>query len=468
MDCWKGAVGHSWIYPTLIICTNGFFSTMRPSESFLTPYLTGPDKNLTIEEVTNQVFPVWTYSYLALLLPVFLITDYVRYKPVLLLQGTSFIVTWLLLLFARGVVAMQIVEFFYGMVTATEVAYYAYIYSVVSNDHYQRVTSYCRSITLVAATTGAVLGQLLVSLADVSYFHLNAITLASVSLAFLCSFFLPMPQKSMFFHRKETLEALPGTNKTVATVSSNRPLSCQEDKSSPSVDMGPAPEQQAGNAKPQNHVLRVLVQLSKDLRDCYSSRKLLYWSLWWALATAGFNQVLNYIQVLWDFRAPSHSSAVYNGAVEAIATFLGSATSMAVGYVRVNWDLSGELALGIFSAMDAGSLFLMHFTDNIWACYAGYLVFKACYMLLITIATFQIAVNLSMERYALMFGFNNFIALVIQTILTFVVVDPKGLGLTISSQFLIYGSYFTFIAGIFLIRSIYTMISLNCKYQCGW
>lgn len=53
MDCWKGAVSHSWIYPTVIICANGFFTTMRPSESFLTPYLTGPDKNLTIEEVWN-------------------------------------------------------------------------------------------------------------------------------------------------------------------------------------------------------------------------------------------------------------------------------------------------------------------------------------------------------------------------------------------------------------------------------
>ncbi|XP_052661023.1 thiamine transporter 2-like isoform X1 [Harpia harpyja] len=463
MDCWKRATGHSWIYPTLIICANGFFSTMRPSEPFLTPYLTGPEKNLTIEEVTNQIFPVWTYSYLALLFPVFLITDYVRYKPVLLLQGVSFIITWLLLLFAHGVVAMQVVEFFYGMVTATEVAYYAYIYSVVSTDHYQRVTSYCRSITLVAATLAAVLGQLLVSLADVSYFHLNAITLASVSLAFVCSFFLPMPQKSMFFHRKDVTETLPGPEKVVATVGSDRPSSCREDKSSVSADRGPAPEPQTDNPKPQNHMLRVLVQLSKDLRDCYSSRKLLYWSLWWALATAGFNQVLNYIQVLWDFRAPSHSSAVYNGAVEAIATILGSATSMAVGYIKVNWDLSGELALGIFSAMDAGSLFLMHFTDNIWACYAGYLVFKACYMLLITIATFQIAVNLSMQRYALMFGFNNFVALVIQTILTVVVVDSKGLGLDISTQFLIYSSYFTFIAGIFLIRSIYTIMSIKCR-----
>ncbi|NXD85673.1 S19A3 protein, partial [Halcyon senegalensis] len=139
----------------------------------------------------------------------------------------------------------------------------------------------------------------------------------------------------------------------------------------------------------------------------------------------------------------------------------GSATSMAVGYVKVNWDLSGELALGIFSAMDAGSLFLMRFTDNIWACYAGYLAFKACYMLLITIATFQIAITLSMERYALVFGFNNFIALVIQTVLTLVVVDSKGLGLDISTQFLIYGSYFAVIAGVFLIRSTYTIISMK-------
>ncbi|NXX43244.1 S19A3 protein, partial [Tricholaema leucomelas] len=140
----------------------------------------------------------------------------------------------------------------------------------------------------------------------------------------------------------------------------------------------------------------------------------------------------------------------------------GSAAAMAVGYVKLNWDLSGELALGIFSVMDAGALFLMHFTDNIWACYAGYLVFKACYMLLITIATFQIAITLSMERYALMFGFNNFVALVIQTILTVVVVDPKGLGLDINTQFLIYGSYFTVIAGIFLIRSAYIIISTKC------
>lgn len=65
---------------------------------------------------------------------------------------------------------------------------------------------------------------------------------------------------------------------------------------------------------------------------------------------------------------------------------VGALAAFAVGYVKVNWDLLGELALAIFSVVNAGSLFLMHYTTNIWACYTGYLIFKTVYMLLITIA----------------------------------------------------------------------------------
>lgn len=42
---------------------------------------------------------------------------------------------------------------------------------------------------------------------------------------------------------------------------------------------------------------RVLLQLLRDFRQCYSSRQLLYWSLWWAMATCGYNQTVNYVQV---------------------------------------------------------------------------------------------------------------------------------------------------------------------------
>ncbi|XP_075057767.1 thiamine transporter 2 [Mixophyes fleayi] len=444
-----------WVYPTAILCIYGFFSYMRPSEPFLTPYLTGAEHNLTLEQVTNSVFPVWTYSYLAILFPVFLLTDYLRYKPVIILQGLSYIIAWVLLLFARGVPAMQGLEFVYGMVTATDVAYYAYIYSVVDTEHYQKVTSYCRSITLVGFTVASVLGQLLVSLAGTSYFYLNVISLVSVSVAFVSSLMLPMPSRSMFFHRKVKGDPSETPSEEPKSTSDNADLQPTEQQT--------AASEVEAESKSNKNVCNVLWLLCKDLKECYSSTQLILWSLWWALATAGYNQVINYVQVLWEHVEPSQNYTIYNGGVEAVSTFLGALSSLSVGYVKVNWELSGELALAIFSAVNAGALFLMDYSFNIWMCYAGYLIFKSSYMLLITIATFQIAVNLSMERYALMFGLNTFVALALQTILTIIVVDNRGLGLDIITQFLVYGSYYAVIAGIFFVRSLYILISLRYK-----
>ncbi|XP_042535305.1 thiamine transporter 2 isoform X2 [Dipodomys spectabilis] len=456
MDCFQTSRSNSWIYPTVILCLFGFFSMMRPSEPFLIPYLAGPSKNLTSTEITNEVLPVWTYSYLALLLPVFILTDYARYKPVIIIQGVSFVATWLLLLFGQGVKVMKVTEFVFGIVSATEVAYYSYIYSVVSPEHYQKVSGYCRSVTLVAYTAASVLAQLLVSLANVSYFYLNVISLASVSMALLVSLFLPMPKKSMFFHatpNKEALEKPSGQDAVLEGGHGDRKAPHQE----PLPTAGYQESSQRSNPEPGKVVLRSLTQWFQDLKECYSSKRLFYWSLWWALSTAGFNQILNYVQLLWDDKAPSHNSSIYNGAVEAIATFGGSVAAFAVGYLDVNWDLLGELALATFSVVNAGALFLMHYTLSIWLCYVGYLVFKSSYMLLITIAVFQIAINLSVERYALVFGINTFLALVIQTIMTVIVVDQRGLNLPVGIQFLVYGSYFAVIAGIFLMRSMYVL-----------
>lgn len=135
-----------------------------------------------------------------LLLPAFLLTDYLRYKPVILLQGLTLIVTYFMLLYAKELLAFQFLEFFYGLTTATEIAYYSYLYSVVDLSLYQKVTSYCRSATLVGYTVGSIVGQVLVSVAGWPVFNLNVMSLTSASVAFAVAWFLPMPQKSLFFH----------------------------------------------------------------------------------------------------------------------------------------------------------------------------------------------------------------------------------------------------------------------------
>ncbi|XP_042114400.2 thiamine transporter 1 isoform X2 [Peromyscus maniculatus bairdii] len=416
-----------WFLPTALLCAYGFFANLRPSEPFLTPYLLGPDKNLTQREVFNEIYPVWTYSYLVLLFPVFLATDYLRYKPVILLQGLSLIVTWFMLLYAQGLLAIQFLEFFYGIATATEIAYYSYIYSVVDLGMYQKVTSYCRSATLVGFTVGSVLGQILVSVAGWSLFSLNVISLTCVSVAFAVAWFLPMPQKSLFFH--------------------HIPASCH------GVN---------GIKEPKADRLRVLKVLWNDFLICYSSRPLLCWSVWWALSTCGYFQVVNYTQGLWEKVMPSQSAVIYNGGVEAVSTLLGASAVFAVGYIKISWSTWGEMTLFLCSLLIAAAVYIMDTVGNIWVCYASYVVFRIIYMVLITIATFQIAANLSMERYALVFGVNTFIALVLQTLLTLIVVDAKGLGLEITTQFLIYASYFAAISVVFLANGAFGVIK-KCR-----
>ncbi|XP_077396634.1 solute carrier family 19 member 3b [Festucalex cinctus] len=455
MGYWAKLKSSNWAFPTAVLSLYGFFANCRIAEPFLTPYLIGPYKNISEEVVTNYLFPIWTYSYLAFLFPVFLLTDFLRYKPLIVVQGLFLVSNYVLLCFAPGLLAMVFLEIHYAVVTATEVAYFSYIYSVIPLENYQRATGYLRSAVLFGYTFGAGLGQVLVSSAGMDYFYINAITLGVVSVAFLISFWLPMPQRSMFFQGRTTAaldrqsqQELPGrTDGLDETAAGATDTSSGKEKMERNDNAGSCS---------RTNVLSAGHLLWKSFRESYSSRHLIYWSLWWALATAGYTQILNYIQLMWDHIEPSATSSVYNGGVEAACSLVGAAAAFSVGYIKVNWSVWGELALGLFSAIGAGAVFLIVLTSNIWACYAGYALFKSCYMLLITITTFQIAANLSMECYALTFGINTFVALSLQTIMTLIFVDGATLGLDIVTQFLIYGIYHAVISVLFLIRGTYT------------
>uniref|UniRef100_A0A8C3YK56 Solute carrier family 19 member 2 n=1 Tax=Catagonus wagneri TaxID=51154 RepID=A0A8C3YK56_9CETA len=211
--------------------------------------------------------------------------------------------------------------------------------------------------------------------------------------------------------------------------------------------------------------LLVLRVLWNDFLICYSSRTLLCWSVWWALSTCGYFQVVNYAQGLWEQVMPSRHASIYNGAVEAVSTLLGAVAVFAVGYIKISWSTWGEVTLSLFSLLIAAAVYIMNTVGNIWACYASYVVFRIIYMLLITIATFQIAANLSMERYALVFGVNTFIALALQTLLTVIVVDASGLGLEITAQFFIYAGYFALIAVVFLANGAVSIMKQYRKQE---
>uniref|UniRef100_A0A3P9BPW6 Solute carrier family 19 member 3b n=1 Tax=Maylandia zebra TaxID=106582 RepID=A0A3P9BPW6_9CICH len=317
-----------WVYPTAILSLYGFFANCRVAEPFLTPYLIGPRKNISEEVLTNYLFPIWTY------------------KPLIIVQGFFLITELYTVALSQVFLLYDFLQVNYAVVTSTEVAYFSYIYSVIPVENYQRATGYLRSAMLAGYTFGATLGQMLVSLAGMGldYFYINTITLGIVSVAFLVSFWLPMPQTSMFFKGKKAAavdcqqEGPQGEKESVT------------DKDGEGSGKGKMEYNGSAGYCSRENVAAAVHLLWQSFRESYSSRHLIYWSLWWALATAGYVQVFNYIQLMWDHIEPSATSSIYNGGVEAACSLVGK-IGVRAGYFRLKVIITRCFTLIMFATM---------------------------------------------------------------------------------------------------------------------
>ncbi|KAM4538148.1 reduced folate transporter [Fundulus diaphanus] len=417
----------------LFLCFYGFMSSIRPGEAFITPNLLSSEKNFTRQQVTNEITPVLTYSYMAVLVPAFLLTDLLRYKPVLIVQGVSHVVIWVLMLQGTTLLHMQLMEFFYGVTMACRVAYSSYIFSLVSPDFYQRVAGYSRSSVLLGVFTSSVLGQLCVSLGGVTYHTLDAICLGFVSFGLLLSFCLPWPRRSLFFF-----------NQTRKQEQKEPAARSELDRINPKGG-GPPPPPPASRWKDS-----VLVQMLLELRNVVRMPNLRLWSLWWIFNSTGYYLVLFYVHILWNHVFPATS---YNGGVEAASTLLSAATSFVAGFAKIRWNVWSELVIGLITALQAGLLLLMGTTDNIWVCYVSYILFRGFYQFLVPIATFQIASSLTKELCALVFGINTFLGTILKSIISLIFSDKRGLGLDVKAQFFVYFVFFTLLTVVYLVSA---------------
>ncbi|XP_007244303.2 reduced folate transporter [Astyanax mexicanus] len=431
----------AWKWSVIFLCFYGFMVQLKPGEPFITPNLLSPEKNFTREQVTNEINPVLSYSYMAVLVPVFLLTDYLRYKPVLVLQSMSHVSIWLLLLLGSSLLEMQFMEFFYGITMAARVAYSSYIFSLVPASVYQQVASYSRSSVLMGVFTSSVMGQLFMSLGGISYGMLSAVSLGFVSFGLLLSTCLPWPKRSLFFNQSRLEE-----ERRNAAQSELDQMKPEEEKKK---TVKAVESSCCGCCSSWTN--SVFVQMLKELRNVVRMPRLRLWSLWWVFNSTGYYLVVFYVHILWNKVYPAtEQKHVYNGAVEAASTLLGAITSFAAGFVKIKWNVWSELVIGGITAAQAALLLLMGTTDNIWVCYVAYALFRGFYQFLVPIATFQIASSLTKELCALVFGVNTFVGTILKTIITLIVADKRGLALPVHSQFFVYFFYFTLLTVVYL------------------
>ena len=65
--------------------------------------------------------------------------NFFRYKPVIIFEIGAYWTTWALLLWANGVAWMKFMQFTFGLASATEVAYYTYMYAQVNYASFLRL-----------------------------------------------------------------------------------------------------------------------------------------------------------------------------------------------------------------------------------------------------------------------------------------------------------------------------------------
>lgn len=460
----------TWIRTSLILCVFGFLKEFRPSEPFITPYLTNY-KNFTEEQVNQEIYPVGTYSYLCLLVLIFLITDLARYKPVIILIGVSGLATFCLLAFGKTIPIMQAVEVFYGLYMASEVAYFTYIYAQVDKEHYQKVTSHTRTAFLLGRFLSGVVSQSLVSSETSNFHQLYYITISSQAVATLWAFLLPSVKHSLYFHRRDSVASFtpPGNDRVEAL--ENPSLDANSLADGEPVRNSYAASQSSGSQKMHNGLMHKCCTayslLWRDCRQAFTNKYVVKWSIWWAVATCGFLQGTTYIQVLWETIVKegieNEEADRYNGAIEAAYTIVGAVVSFAFGWLTLNWEIVGELALALCSTLQGAALLISAFTSSIWLAYAMYILFGMLYHPMITIANSEVAKHINEDSYALIFGINTFLALILQTILTLVIISEAGLSLGSRAQFKVYGGCYLVLGAFFLSLALLT---LGRRYLC--
>ncbi|CAI9729233.1 folate transporter 1-like isoform X1 [Octopus vulgaris] len=500
-----------WKIATISICFFIFFKDFRPSESYITAYLMAPEwKNLTAEQVNNEVYPVWVYTNLVCLLIILLVTDFLRYKIIIVIAALCYVATWFLLLFGEGVPQMQLMQGTFGFATASQVAHTSYIFSSVDPKYFRQISSYIHSSSLVSRFCAACLAQLLVSLVKTNYFVLNIISTASVCIALVISLALPRVSTSFYFTpnpkspnqnnylknskgnvNEEEIQKLncgnskideditsegtksekpkipekepdsvlfkPGTEKEFDQHSlGSVPEDVSKSEAVEIVINDTQPKKLADTNTIKDRFKAGLRQMWNDFQKAYKNQRNLMWSFWWVVVVCGKTHIGNYIQSLYEDIVPNPMSDMsYNAAIDAAALATCAASSFGVGFLKIEWNSYENVLLFSVNVIISCLMIVMALATKIWLAYMCYIIIRISYHTVLTIATYQIATFLDTQSYALVFGFNTFLALVLETTLTIIVVDKRGLNLDIRTQFIVYGGYFGVLALPFLARMLY-------------
>ncbi|XP_050432344.1 folate transporter 1-like isoform X2 [Adelges cooleyi] len=436
-----------WKRISFCLCIYGILKEFRPSESYVIPFLQGPRMNFTEEQINNEILPIGIYSLMVSMIFVTLTTDLLRYKAVIVIQAICGTVVYAILSLCTSFPSMIIVQILYGIFSAAEVGYYTYTYSVVDTKYYQTVTSHTRAAHLMGRFISSIVAQLSISANIFDSYQLNFLTLGSLAAGLLWTTVLPSVEQKVIEPEAQKMTAM-----NIASLTPEEAELEIAENETLQKDTLPTNDSQ------------ISWNYFQSLCEEYKNLQVLKWSFWIVLATCGFNQVLFYIQSLWE--SISHESCVekncqtyseWNGAVDAIYTVISFCVTILCGKIAINVDKFGNFIILLSAITQWATLYTSILWNSIYISYINFILYCTVYQGMMTIASTEIAKCVNKDKHGFVFGTNNLLAAILQSLATLFM---NSLGMSSSSKALFkwYAGYCFFIGICFLIIFIKQII----------
>lgn len=200
--------------------------------------------------------------------------------------------------------------------------------------------------------------------------------------------------------------------------------------------------------------------------SAYTNKTIVLWSVFYSLSFGLYFQIFAYVQILW---LNIEDNALWNATVDALFTVSGVFFALLAGKIQISFlkrETPTFVVLIIMSLLQGVIVILTAKSSSLLQCYAMFILYGIVYSFSITITATKIAENLSDDSYGLVFGFNTFLALVIQTSLTLAVVS-NGFLLSAEGQYIVYGCIYLLLGVLYSFKLIYDLMREKCgrKYK---
>jgi thiamine transporter 2/3 len=398
---WKEIIQFKWFKRLYILYIFGTILSFRPSAPFFYEFLT-TNKNFSDDEVNQEVVPLLYYSTAVQLLPVFLLMEFVKFNPFLIICTLTGIISTCLYIWTDSLTQIQIAQAFCGSMTSAEVAYYVSIYAHGDVKNYQRLTAYVRAGPLVGKLVAAFLGQLFVSQNLLSYKELHYFNLAAFILATIVTIFVPTPPQEQ---SEKSEEPLPSNFKSIFS----------------------------------------------NLTRSFPNKYVVKWTLWSIFTVCGYNQITMYVQPLLKTLQDIKGLSTYNGVLEGMYAVFALIGTILGGFAKFDWKFKGDLILSMTSLVQAFMLLFMSQIENVPLNCFFYIVLGFMYHFVMTVLSGEIAKFLNKGSFGLVFGLIALIAAILHSGMVCMLNDKVGFDFEPQDLFMVYGFYHLSISVLFII-----------------